>query len=276
VLKFGEDRFKFLADENLSQLLVEEIVAGKYDKSFKNFQEKEGPDSFLLRYCDIEMFEIERLLDEKDCKHFYVTESVVEESEKLKVKEPFDLAWLQPIKDGKKQFNFGEWYIRYEKIGARIIGTAGHRTPRQDANYFEYTFFNMNLDDKSQSLQLFQDDTIDYYSIISSKDFDQLTRKLFFQLICFVELAPIEEIYLPARGSHGQKKSPNKFLNDTDFPMTVIGRNWNKIIHVGPIEVDAHYRLQPHGPGSKFRKLIYILPHSREGYNLSALKSRLN
>lgn len=252
----------------------EMIESGNWKLSEKEMTEAVKMAEAHYNYCNIELKEVEELLQEGGCKQYYITASVLKECKLLKTKKPYDVVWLEPIPDGKRQLNFGNQFIRYQKRDNRIIGLSARLTPRQERAFFEYTFFHMDLIEKTQSPTMREDEVDDYYNEISSRAFEEQSRELFFQLISFMELAPLEEIYLPAGRKHGQKKSPNRLLNETSFPIIIVSANWNRNIHIGKFMVNHHYRLQACGPGQKYRTIIFICPFYKNGYNLKALKTK--
>ncbi|MDR3712350.1 MAG: hypothetical protein P4L51_06015 [Puia sp.] len=216
--------------------------------------------------------EEEDLLKEDGCKRYYITQNVITHCKRLKTKEPFDLEWLQPVKDGKRQLNFGDSFIRYQKTGCRIVALSAMLTPRGDIGHLEYCFFTLDLAAKAQTECQVLTDEEDFEEGADSQEFDAASRKLFFQLITFMELAPVEEIFLPAGRKHGTRKSESCLLNETPYPMTIVTINWNMKIHLGKFDVPGHYKLQHWGPRNQLRKLIWREGYKTKGYRLNATK----
>lgn len=225
--------------------------------------------------CDIQKWEVEDLFKEDDCHQFYFTQTAINECNKLRVSEPLDLTWLRPVQDVKRQLNFGDRFIRYKKFGSKIIALSAAFTPRQESDYIKHTFFHFDLGEKRESGIIMHDsDYTDAYYGLCPKDFDKQSHNLLFQLITFLELAPIEQVYLPPGDRHSDGLSRSRLRNQEKFPIIMVNCNWNRTVHIGEIPVESHYRLQPWGPGSKLRKVILIPSHSREGYNIKAHKLR--
>jgi len=217
--------------------------------------------------------DIRDFLSERECKHYYITESVLTMCRKIRVKEPFDLEWLSPLPDGKKQLNFGKHFIRYSKKGDQITGLMGTESPRDDVAGI-YSYFSLQLRPTyAQGAEPHDDYDEHDLSKGVSLSYDEQSSKLFYQLLTFMELAEVQELYVPAGAKTGSKKSEFNLKNDSSFGITVVKTNWNKIIRTEGFSVDGHIRKQPYGPGRKLRKLIWIDPFHKNGYNLAAQKT---
>lgn len=262
--------------ESLKAELAREISQFKITEMSTEalFQEKKKEVEKISKALDFTEV-TDFLQDEARCRHYFITAPVLEMSQKIRVKEPFDLEWLLPVPDGKRQLNYGNEFIRYEKKGARIVGLSVKRTIyEQDKNYLNYSFFNMDLDQNRISDSQILDDYAPSIPAISFLDFEAQSRKLFFQLITFMELSKIQEVLIAPGRKHGVKKSPDHLLNDSAFPITIVNTNWNKIIRREGFNVDGHIRKQVWGPGNSKRKLIWIDDYHKNGYNLGAAKVR--
>ncbi|WP_126247977.1 hypothetical protein [Chitinophaga rhizosphaerae] len=211
-----------------------------------------------------------RLLSEQDCKHYLIMNSVLEMGEKVRVKEPFELEWLNQVSDGKRQLSFGDTFIRYEKSGNRINALAARNSKTSEgSSYLSYSFFNFDLAQKSISEHYAADD-YDNGAPMPLKDFDAYAKTTLYQLIIFMELADIEEVILPPGRSHGVRKNQEKVLNDARFPITKVTTSWNKVIRTSGFDVRGHIRKQRWGPQNKYRKLIWIDQFHKEGCSIGA------
>lgn len=217
--------------------------------------------------------EVTELMTTQNCRQYYVTEPVLNMSSKIKVKEPFDLEWLSPVQDGVKQYNFGNNLIRYGKTGDRMVVLAvAIEKIDTDISELKYTFFNLDLDKNKISGKHINDDYDARGSKVTHDDFDASSRKLFFQLITFMELAEIQQVVVAPGRKHGTKKQPDNLLNTGRFPITIVNTNWNKKIITEGFPVDGHLRKQAWGPSFSKRRLIWIDPFEKKGYNLEAGK----
>lgn len=226
------------------------------------------------RYPPRDYSEISNFMRQTDCQHYYITKPVLELCSKLRVKEPYDVEWLSPLPDGTRQLNFPGNFIRYSKTGNRIVALAAY-SDTDKGMPTAFTAFNFDLEKKKLSSTEILDD-YDEQNASLGGDYDAVAKKQFFQLITFMELAPIEEITIPVGTKHGTKKSPENLLNTQRFPITVVNSSWNKVIRrQGVIDVGGHFRKQAYGPQYSKRRLIYILPFSYESFPLEAQKTRI-
>ena len=284
---------RFVTDPQWKTRLLDHFIAGKIQKLNDQFKQEQARLKAIERYFKVpieklveEQQQREKSLDfteitnflrkETDCQHYYITVPVLEMSQKIRVKEPFDLEWMEPVRDGKRQLNFGSQFIRYEKKGSRIIAISAKLSPdSQGRDYLNYSVFNMDLASKEISKsQILDDYDPSPKNSIPFQDFDLQSRKLFFQLVTFMELSKIQEILLPPGRKNGVKKSVDHMLNNSSFPITIVNTNWNKIIRREGFDVNGHIRKQPCGPGNRYRELIWIDAYHKTGYNLRAGKIR--
>ena len=94
----------------------------------------------------------------------------------------------------------------------------------------------------------------------------------FVKLLIFTELTELETVELGPSQSVGTRKQ-GKWLNQTNKNVKIVDSSWNKILIKGQkFSVTGHIRLQPCGPGLKFRKPIYIDDFEKTGYTRNALK----
>jgi hypothetical protein len=95
---------------------------------------------------------------------------------------------------------------------------------------------------------------------------------LFTKLLIFTELSEIEIVELTPKQSFGTRKQ-GKILNESNKNVRVIDSSWNKILVKGQsFSVSGHVRLQPYGPGLKYRRFQYIDEFEKNGYTRNALK----
>lgn len=231
-------------------------------------------------------------LDNSNCSHYYITGEVLQMCKRLKVKEPFDLVWLRPVPNGIRQLNFGNHFFRYEKhdeyirvlAGMSKSGAINAELPGIDPTKSRkikvrlvptpdlYNLFYLDLVTLESSIPKLLDD-YNEEDLEGVMDFDSSSKKLFYQLITFMELAPIEEIVLPVGAKHGTKKSADNLNNDQQFPVIIVNKGWNRsITRIGNIDVEGHFRMQAYGPQFSKRRLIFIKPFSYESFPIEARK----
>ena len=86
-------------------------------------------------------------------------------------------------------------------------------------------------------------------------------------LFTFLHFVEMEEKLIKAKTKETQKTKKERDTNLSDFDVTMITSHYFTKIYVeGGFEVSGHWRLQPHGEGSKERKMIYIQPYVKSGY----------
>jgi hypothetical protein len=209
------------------QQVYEEELGNDYE-----FPEYDG--SPHITTCDIK-----ELLLEYNCKHYYFTKSAIQECEKVHITEPLDLEWLRDSADGKRQLNFGDQFIRYQKRGNRIIALAASFTRRQEYNYLQHTFLILNL--KKQESHTHQYDPIsDLIKEACERElndyaeaFDNKSRMLLYKMVTFLDLIPLKQVklpagrYLEADSSSDIAEQPEPINNTENIPLTIVTVNAN-------------------------------------------------
>jgi hypothetical protein len=85
--------------------------------------------------------------------------------------------------------------------------------------------------------------------------------------ILYIFLSEIDVTILPVNGNNGLSRKDGKVTNDIDQEVKVVTDKWNSVVvRVGDYGVSGHFRLQPYGPGSMLRRLVYIAPFVKHGY----------
>jgi len=269
----GDEIFDEL-DQLLGRLIDEKQWQGLYDEFLGDAQAKidinGGPD--------ITRDEVKALFEESDCRHYYFTNTALQECKKLEAKTPLNLERLRPTFEGKRQLNFGHHFIRYHKQDSRIIALSANFTPRQECSYLQHTFFTFDLEKKIESPKLF----CDHVAVLLEKnreelgnfyiEFDRFSHELLFKMIFFLDLAEVETIFLPAGRRHGTQGSDNHLRNQEVFDMTIVTANWNRAIQLDPVPVSQHSKWQHYGPGAKLKKRIDIESYFRRPYTVKAQK----
>ena len=95
----------------------------------------------------------------------------------------------------------------------------------------------------------------------------------FIKLLTFTELSELETVILPPNKSIGSKKQ-GKYLNQSNFNVTIVDSTWNKILIKGDsFKVSGHLRLQRYGENFSKVKLIYIDEFQKSGYTRNSVKN---
>lgn len=230
---------------------------------------------------------IKELLREYNCKHYYFTESAVQECDKVHITEPLDMDWLRDSADGKRQLNFGDQFIRYEKRGNRIIALAASFTRRQEHQYLQHSFFVLNL--KKQESPKFQYDPIaDLIKEQCEKElddygeaFDNKSRLLLYKMITFLDLIPLKQLTLPGgryleadSSSSNQADHTGPVNNNENIPLTLVtvNANWNCSVFIEETKVKGYWREFLCGKGKIKIQRRFVKPHERRGYERVAQK----
>lgn len=244
----------------------------------------EQPDySRALRITDRDTKE---LFHEHNCSHYYFTDNAVQECEKIHITEPLDMDWLIDIPDGKRQINFGNKFIRYEKRNNRIIAIAGSFTQRQECNYLQHSFFIFDLNTPKRPYDPMEDLINEMYQKEldeSHRGFENKMRMLLYKMITFLDLTELKHIKIPAWGT---LETPDELLydengidpvyNDQNIPISVItvNINWNCSIYIEETKVTGYYRNTLCGKGKTKVIRRFVRPHRRSGYERIAGKLR--
>lgn len=88
----------------------------------------------------------------------------------------------------------------------------------------------------------------------------------------FINFAEVETKVMKPNTQIWDEKMVNAIYNNkTRGDITVIDSTWyTNLVSSGAFKVRGHFRLQPHGPGLKGRKLIWINDFEKEGYHRKA------
>lgn len=225
---------------------------------------------------------LEELFGEKDCKHYYVTKSVIDTCTRIKVREPFDLEWLRPkLENGIKQWSFDDKLFRFVKNEQKIVVIYATEAEipeiykqRAEEKGVDYAVFDFDLVNKTEEV----------IEGNQRRPVKKDTRLLFFQLLCYIVLAEIEITIVPPGKKHGPKNAKDHVFNEERFPMAIINSNWNRTSMrsegfwvdgeggEGGEDGKGFYRLQACGPGWSERELKLIKPFKKHGYTRKAGK----
>lgn len=223
--------------------------------------------------------DVRNMLKEDNIKHYYVTDKVLSMCKNIKIREPFDLAWLTSLEDGKRQFSFGNHFIRYTKDKDKITAISSIEfSPDKNLSMKNVTFFSFNLKSKYLSESLVNKKESGKDAPFISHDNHHLdAQRAFIKLVTFMELQEIQEIIVQPGAKHGVKKAPDNLMNTSPHPIRVIrvDVNWNVTVRTEGFEVGKEgpfIRWQPWGPNRSLRKPILIQPFLKKGYNLNARK----
>lgn len=99
---------------------------------------------------------------------------------------------------------------------------------------------------------------------------------MIYKLMCFIYLSDIEEIIIPPGVKYGTKKTGH-MINEIRTNITIINSRWNvSSVKSEGFAVAGHFRLQPFGEGRTERRIQWIDPFEKTGYNRKATKEIAN
>ncbi len=278
-----------IADEVWDKLLVEvaktnwqQVYETRLGKDME--QPRDQVSHHISREHTKELFRERSIKGGDPCTHFYFTESAVEECEKVHITE-FDTDWLRDAPDDKRQLNWGDHFIRYEKKDNRIIATAASFTRRQQRKYLLHSFFVFDLNAPKVQYDAVADLVKDQCEKDGAEDetrkFEEKMRALLYKMITFLDLIPLKKIALPKWGcleneSSDEVKKAEPVYNNQNIPLTVVTvtANWNASIYIEQTEVKDYHKNVLCGKGKTKIVRRFIKGHTRKQHTRVAGKLR--
>lgn len=241
---------KFSTDENLKKQSLASHKLAKNREKERLFPDMPPYDFTLVDY----------LWSSEDLQHYYMTNEVMQLSVRVKLPDPLKLEWLISGRDGKRQFNYGDSFIRYVKKDSLItVLAASHIVESNGTHRMPYAAFTVDIANEK--------------IIVPEDDFSKAALTAFFQMYIFTELTDIEEEEVRPGKKSGTRSDNDQLKNDELFTITKIKTNWVKtLVSNNAIDVTGYLRIQRYGPGNEKRKLIWISPHTRRGFTIRAGK----
>ena len=201
--------------------------------------------------------ELYNLLVSEGNRNYIMTKSSIDISENIKCDlDKLDGTIYKGLKVGKKisvlinDRLFFRYLVTDNSILCLWVLTEPIMYDGKEQNYMRYTIFRINTENGKINLP------------DSEKEETKILFKKFIQYLTFLEFSELETVTLKPNCKIGTKKN-GKYLNDSNFDVTIVDSNWNKTIIVGEFGVSGHLRLQPTNNG---RKLIYIKEYVKRGY----------
>ncbi len=201
-----------------------------------------------------------QLVDAKDQKAYYVTDSVLEKLELLKItkkSEHYDWTVFHEVKDCKKTFIFpNNQCLRMWISGDTIM--------------FCHLMFKFHKGSKNEGVSNW---VMFYLNRITGELCDHFKHQdvtsieeFIYKLLCFVFLSDNEEILVEPGRKYGTKKQ-GKVINELTIPLTVINSRWNvTTIRTDSFGVRGHFALRRVGEGRVNTRMVFIQPFEKKGY----------
>ena len=249
--------YRFLTDDTLHFELMETMFPKQWQALIN--KEKSSKD------IGPEIAAFYALVSPKDQKAYYVTETVMDKLDLLKVNkkqtdkgEHYDWTVFKDLPDCKKTF------IMPDNRLLRIFIT-------QEAICFCYITFKKDPNNKHYGrihwvLFYVSRDTGEQCDHFQHQDVQSI-ETFVYKLLCFVFLSENEEIVIKPGAKVGTRKQ-GKIINPfSDIPLTVINSRWNiTTIRDEQFTVSGHFAIRWTSEGRKIAKMVWINPFIKEGY----------
>ncbi len=203
------------------------------------------------------------LYDISNMKVYVIRKTVQEICSKINIKEEKKFDYLQKVKQGNTMLVLDEnRFIKYFRNGNHIVAAYFEKSPISNL----YAMFNFDLDEGYENSDL--------------DDMSARGKKLFMQLIMFLEFAPFETVLLKPSQKNGTRNA-GKVINDTPQNLIIVDSAWNKVIvrtegfTVSGESGIGFLALRACGAGRFDRKFVWIEPYEKKGYVRGLNKEKL-
>lgn len=189
---------------------------------------------------------LRNIVSDEDSKYFLICDSVYRAAELIKIGENFTGRTLKDVALGNYTYLIG----KHEMIRFIVVigAVKGFYYNDKDSVVFEFS--------------IVMESGAFYSPQVYSKIFSRVM-----QVLTFVELGDVEVTVLESGKNNGKPKADGKTTNTSKNTVYVVDSSWNKlIIRTEGFAVRGHFKLQPHGPGFRDRKLIWVNAFEKHGY----------
>lgn len=238
--------YRFLTDPNLAVEMIR-----------TTYPEFDGSDNHPL---ESKCMSLASLLSIKNQTSYYITETVIDKLDILKVKRNsdgnFHWAVFNHIPLGRITFILPDDKLIRVLFTDNVISFAFISVGKMyDARNGElkWVLFYIGKEDGKLSAN-FNDKDV--------KDIDELVYKI----LCFMYLSDNEEVIVEAGHRYGTRKS-GKLVNELPFKVTVVNSMWNiTSIRTEGFSVRGHLAIRWSGEGRSIPKMVFIQPFEKHGY----------
>lgn len=249
--------YRFLTDDNVAM----EIVEGHFKEEYRTIKVgDEIPEKFLSVF---------HLVNRKDQKAYYITETVLDKLNMLKIKmkhtegigEHYDWTVFSEVKNGKYTFVLPTNKLIRMLVTDDVLSfcylTFEHLKGNKDLGYMSWIMFYVNRKTGEQC---------DHFNHSDVKR----NQQFIYYLLCFMFLSDNDEIVVEPNRKYGTKKS-GKIINTLNIPLTVVNSRWNTtVISNEAFMVSGHYALRWIGEGRQKPRMVFIEPFEKSGYTRKA------
>ena len=248
---------RFLKDDKLTMEIVETTFPGTIEHF--NGEVSNNVQSLYNLCCP------------KDQKAYYVSKSVFDKLDMLKLKKTADhYNWsvFKNIPEGKRTFIMPnepayQSIIRMQVIGDTIafcMMTLWTKTNQNGMARMNWELFYLNRATGELCTHFENPDV-------------RKNEPFIYSLLCFLFLTDNDEIIVHPGQKYGTKKSPDNLLNDIRVPITIINSRWNTVVNrTEGFDVRGHFALRRCGENFSDYKIVFIEPFRKEGYHRGAQK----
>ena len=251
--------YLFLTSEKFQKNIIEAKYPGLLEKTIHSDEEK------------VVIKELTFALNSDKQKAFYVTNSVINNLNLLKVKKKnncYDWTVFNHLKTLKYTFLYQPLS---NKKGSGCLRMAIDETR---PNSIEFVYIYEELEDNDNSgifITLFGIDTITNEPLGIGNDYKGIEEQVY-KLLCFVFLSENEEEIIKPNERKGTRKN-SKIVNEFPIPITIINSKWNVTsIRTEGFPVSGHFAIRWTGEGRQVAKLVLIQPFEKHGYIRKAAK----
>jgi hypothetical protein len=240
-----------------SSKVAMDIIKNKYPNDWECLNE---PETILG--LEGQIHGMWRLLSPNNQKAYYVTNTVIDKLDLLKVdkrnEKYYDWTIFSDVKEGKRTYIFDENKVLRIRVGDNKIHVCMiyYSMINKVQGHMKYDMFWVDTE-TNRHPELMEIESI------------QKIETFIYKLLCFVFLSDIDEDVVLSGRKSGTKKS-GKIINTLPVPVTIINSRWNTTVTVNGFVVRGHGRMQACGEEMKKRKLIWIEPFVKDGRTIKA------
>ena len=202
---------------------------------------------------------IQELISNTNQKSYWITDSVLDKLELMKLSDDLNWKYFKGLKDQKSTFVFPDNSLLRFRVENGVI------------QMIHLKYLNSKLME-----QLNQKNNVvwDVFSVdielgVKSHNFDESEKtreKFMYSLLCFFFFSENTEVVVGPGKKYGTKKE-GKIINKLPFDITVVNSNWNVTsIRTDEFGVRGHFAMRWTGTGRTTPKMVFIEPFTKNGY----------
>lgn len=255
---------RFIHDSNFVMAMTHRMHPEAFHKLETMLSEERTVENLMLRENPLfqRMMVTWYCLDSRDQMAYWISNSVIESLEHIKVKKKsdhFDWSVFLHLKDQKKTFLFPNNSLLRFTVQNNVLWWC-YLTNKGGSPF--WTMFFVNRDSGNLSENFDTDDVIKIEEFI-------------YKFMCFFYLSEHEYKLLKPNEKFGTRKG-GKVINDSKGEVTIVNSSWNiTAIRTEGFGVRGHFATRWVGSGRNTPKLVYIEPFRKNGYIRKAKKDQI-